>query len=359
MRIWAGIVVALGVAGGALAEPCGPGATLDYPLQTVLNIEAQGYVVTAIMTVDSDAFATAEEVMSALSSHWPAYLQALEAREAELPAALADLPYLIALGEVLAPPVDPFHVLAYGVQSAALPRMIEVAERRGLAEEAELLRLPMLAFPDWEEGPDARFRQSNSDDPDHRQWATDLAVNALSRAAPRVLAATEALIASDPAIAAEYEARRQATDAETRIQYLTHRLIVECLADWWTPDEADAAFAAMGQAQQDILLLHFFLAESYNGSAHQYFYNSSGTMAPQLVALLDRIGLPDHAAGIRQGMAVFPSPYPRDTDARREVMAGFTAADDDALYALTIWADDGEILTAMARIAEAAGLMPR
>jgi hypothetical protein len=119
------------------------------------------------------------------------------------------------------------------------------------------------------------------------------------------------------------------------------------------------AFAGMARTQRDILLLHFFLAESFNGSTHQYFYNSSGTMAPQLADLLDRIGLPDHAAGIRHGMSMFPGPYPRDTDARREVMLKFTEAQDEALYQLTVWADDGKVSEAMQRLVTEAGLMPQ
>ena len=56
---------------------------------------------------------------------------------------------------------------------------------------------------------------------------------------------------------------------------------------------------------------------------------------------------------------MFPVPYPRDTEARRAVMAGFTKAEDDALYDLNVWADDGIILDEMTLLARETGLMPR
>jgi Domain of unknown function (DUF4375) len=360
MRLWSGIVVALGLAGPGMADICGPGARVDYPLSAVLELEAQAYSTTAIMNTDFDALAPVEDAMTSFAAQWPAYVEALAARSAELPVALADLPYLIVLNEALLYP-DPFYSLTYLEQSAVLPRIIEAAERQGLSDVAKLLRLPMIEFPNWQEGPDARNQQSNTRISGPRRWAMQLAAASLHQAAPDILAAAETLIASDPVVAAEYEARRRATDDGARLSYLTYRLLEECegILNWWSPDEADLAFDALAGPQRDILLLHFFLAESFNGSSHQYFFNSSGTMAPQLAEALDRHGLPSHARAVRAGMAAFPGDYPRDTDARRDVMAGFTGAQDDLLYALTVWADDGLIDTAMVGIANRAGLMPR
>jgi hypothetical protein len=349
-------MVVLVLAGPLHAEICGPGARLDYPMSEVLTLEANGYVATAIMATDFDTVDPLAQVPYA-----SAYVTAVEARRRDLPPALADLPYLIALSDVAEYP-DPIYSLTYMAQSVILPQMIEALERQGMEPEAALLRAPMLAFPDWDAGPDARYRVAEAfghELPGLKGQALRLASDTLRRSASRIQMATEALLASDPKVAAEYAAKRQSTDADMRVQYLAYRLIVECLADWWTADEADVAFAGMARTQRDILLLHFFLAESFNGSTHQYFYNSSGTMAPQLADLLDRIGLPDHAAGIRQGMSMFPSPYPRDTDTRREVMLKFTEAQDDALYQLTVWADDGKVSEAMQRLVTEAGLMPQ
>lgn len=337
----------------AAADPCGPGAEIDYPLSAVLRDEALGYLVEAI---------TDKEVPpdpDPLLPYGSAYRLVLAGKAAALPDSLADLPYLIVLSEVSSYP-DPLTSLTYMAQSTVLPRIIAAAERHGLAAEARMLRVPMTRFPDWDSGTGARRDVLLRDGSAGLTGTAMRAAGAsLRRSAPAIRATTEALIASDPQVSRAYEARRQAADTDRRVNHLIAQLVTKCLADWWTPEEADSAFAAMGQAQAEILLLHFFLAESFNGSTHQYFYNSAGTMAPQLADLLDRIGLPDHAAGIREGMAMFPAPYPRDTDTRRDVMETFTDAEDEALYALTVWADDGMILDAMARLTDAAGLMPK
>lgn len=348
-----GAVVGAALTGPVVASPCDPGARLDYPLSAVLRDEATQYTIDAIMAEDVPPDA------DPILPYATAYRSGLAERAAALPPGLSDLPYLIALSDVASYP-DPIYSLAFSAQSTVLPEMIAAADRHGLSEEARLLRVPLAAFPDWDAGPSARSAALEGDGlGPMTEWAMDRASRSLHAAAPRITAATEALIAGDPKLAAEYETRRQSVTPERRVDHLVEQLVAECLADWWTPEEADAAFAEMAQPQSDILILFFFLAESFNGSTHQYFYNSSGTMALQLADLLDRIGLPDHAAGIRTGMAMFPAPYPRDTDARRAVMAGFTEAEDEELYALTVWADDGKVSAAMVQLAKDAGLMPQ
>jgi Domain of unknown function (DUF4375) len=353
MRAVRGLLVGVALAGPAVANPCDPGARLDFPLSVVLRDEATQYTIDAIMADDVPPDA------DPIQPYATAYRLGLAERAAALPPDLSGLPYLIALSEVASYP-DPLYSLLVAAQSAVLPEMIAAADRHGLPDEAKLLRVPLAVFPDWDAGPSARSAMLDGDGLGAlKEWAMDRSSRSLHAAAPRISAATEALIAGDPKLTAEYEARRQAVPPDRRIDHLVERLVAECLADWWTPEEADAAFAGMAQPQSDILILFFFLAESFNGSTHQYFYNSSGTMAPQLADLLDRIGLPDHADGIREGMAMFPAPYPRDTDARRDVMAGFTEAEDEALYALTIWADDSKVTEAMVRLAKDSGLMPQ
>jgi hypothetical protein len=353
MQLLHGFLVGVTLAGPVAASPCEPGARLDYPMSAVLRDEATQYTVDAIVADDVPPDA------DPLLPYATAYRLGLAERAAALPPGLSDLPYLIALSEVARYP-DPLYSLTYAAQSTVLPEMIAAAERHGLPDEAGLLRVPMVVFPDWDAGPSARTATMGGGGIGvMSEWAMDRASRSLNAAAPRTSAAVEALIASDPQLAADYEAQRQSVTPERRVDHLVERLVAECLANWWTPKEADAAFAGMAPAQSDILVLFFFLAESFNGSTHQYFFNSSGTMAPQLAEVLDRIGLPDHAAGIREGMAMFPTPYPRDTDARRDVMAGFTEAEDEALYALTIWADDGQVGDAMVRLATEAGLMPQ
>ncbi|MGL4238642.1 DMP19 family protein [Tabrizicola sp.] len=355
--MWARLVVVMAAAGMAEAGPCEPGAEVDYPLAWVLDMEAREYASSAILNSDLEMSDLADP-----AHHWPAYLAALEKRSAELPAALADLPYLIVLSDVL-DHLAPLSTLTFSQESAAMLRMAEALERQGLKAEAALLRTPMAVFPDWDAGPVARSRGLGSagwPPPGEIGEAINRAQESLKLAAPQIRAKTEALIANDVAVVAAYEAQRMKTDPETRLIYLSHLLRIECLpASWRTPEELDRAFAAMPRPQADILLLDFFLTDSDNSSMYDYFFNSTGGMAPQIAEVLDRIGLPDHAAGIRQGIAIFPEPYPRDIEARRDIMLSFTQAETGALRALNVWAYDGHVYAALLRLVEEAGLMPR
>jgi hypothetical protein len=71
------------------------------------------------------------------------------------------------------------------------------------------------------------------------------------------------------------------------------------------------------------------------------------------------MGLPEHAAAVQEGIGMFPNPYPRHLDARRDFMLSQGDAFDEALYALTSIVDDGAMHAAMLRIAREANILPR
>jgi hypothetical protein len=341
----------------ASADICGEGAKVEFPLSEVLQDEALGYLAKAFEMIDWTKADPQDMVVAEAE-----FAQVVAERSAALPPALADLPYLLVVNHEATFP-GALYALTFGTESTVLPEVVLALERQGLGPEAALARVPLMQFPDWAAGPGSRLQvlidAGEAWQSDPREMAIAAAEQALHAASPRLQDHVLRLIASDPKIAAEYEALRQAAEPDRRVDHLIWEVMSACMADWWTPEEADAAFAGMAEAQRDLLFMHFFLAESFNGSTHQYFFNSSGTLAPQLAEALDRAGLPDHAAAIRKGMAVFPAPYPRDTDARRAVMARFSTAEDDMLYDLTVWADDGMILDAMVKVATTAGILPR
>jgi hypothetical protein len=354
----AALALVVGLTGSiASADICGEGAKVEFPLSEVLQDEALGYLAKAFEMIDWTKADPQDMVVAEVE-----FAQVVAERSAALPRALADLPYLLVVNHEATFP-GALYVLTFGTESTVLPEVVLALERQGLGPEAALARVPLMQFPDWAAGPGSRLQvlidggEAWQSDP--REMAIAAAEQALHAASPKLQDHVQRMIASDPKIAAEYEALRQAAGPDRRVDHLIWEVMSACMASWWTPEEADAAFAGMAEAQRDVLLMHFFLAESFNGSTHQYFYNSSGTLAPQLAETLDRVGLPEHAAAIRKGMAMFPAPYPRDTDARRAVMARFSTAEDDALYELTAWADDGMILDAMAQVATKAGILPR
>lgn len=358
MRNVLAVVMIMGSTSTLSANICGPGARIDFPVTEIFRDEEAGYHLDAMGRSPSDGSG-----FGGLSTYARFYPQVLAERSAALPPELADLPYLAVLSTQLSFG-DPLQMLTYTPQSTVLPQIVAALERLGLTEAAEAARVPLEVFPGWEDGLTARLeevgRLGSSELGGARGERMRHGAERLRALGPEIAAAVEDLLGKDPTIAADYERRRLAVGDDRRIEYLVTRVVAECMAgSGWTPDEKDAAFARLAEPQRDLVLMYVFLLESYNGSIHQYFYNSSGTMAPQLAETLDRLGLPDHAAGIRKGMAVFPAPYPRDTEARRSVMAGFTEDEHEALYQLTYLADDGRILERMTKLARDTGLMPR
>lgn len=63
-------------------------------------------------------------------------------------------------------------------------------------------------------------------------------------------------------------------------------------------------------------------AEVYNGGFHQFFFNSTGVLAPEALAGFRAIGLHDWAALLDQAMGVFSTPYPRDQTERWRQFCG-------------------------------------
>jgi hypothetical protein len=61
---------------------------------------------------------------------------------------------------------------------------------------------------------------------------------------------------------------------------------------------------------------HWCHSEVCNGGFHQFFWNSTGVLAPEAVAGFHAIGLTTSAAVVAEAMQWFGVPYPRDRDER-------------------------------------------
>ncbi len=94
--------------------------------------------------------------------------------------------------------------------------------------------------------------------------------------------------------------------------------------DGWSDDGFDPSmsrwprdvqiFAAMGYGKSDI----------ENGGFHQFFGNSTGAFAPEMVEFCNRAGLDDVAATITEAMKMLGSPYPVDRASRQAALADIT-----------------------------------
>ena len=63
---------------------------------------------------------------------------------------------------------------------------------------------------------------------------------------------------------------------------------------------------------------HFCQSEVCNGGFDQFFWNSTGVLAPEAVEGFRQIGQSQVAALVESAMELLGSPYPRDRDERQE-----------------------------------------
>lgn len=345
------------LAGAGRADPCRAGATFHYPLAEALRREAIALHIAEYQRIDWSARAATGVFEPTGKEYREAVQEALEGLTPDR----RDMRLLALLDVAFADRGDSMIPATTLSVSAILDLLIETTARQGLHEHAAALRAAKTAYPRWETTPAKR----------RLQWSDRLgritnpalrdALRAASRrynaARPRPITRALALVRADPALLSHYEAIRSSADEATRMRYLMSR-IFPCLTEWSTPQKADAVLAQIARPQRDLILLEMFLGEAFNGSVHQYFFNSSGTLAPQLAETLDRHGLVEHAAAIRRGMGQYAAPYPRATPERRRQMRGFSVARDTALERLTSYADDGKIEALMLHIARDNTLLP-
>jgi hypothetical protein len=121
-----------------------------------------------------------------------------------------------------------------------------------------------------------------------------------------------------PALWQTIESKRGQLGEVGRLRYLNQALL-DRLQMWDKPDvEAAPALAALPLEQRTLAALSVFNAEFENGGVHQFFYNSSGVIAPEVHAALLEVGLERQAAIFKKGLDMLPGPYIRDTEKRRD-----------------------------------------
>lgn len=234
-------------------------------------------------------------------------------------------------------------------------RYLDLLDRRGLDEHARHLRALPPLFSPWDVTPEARRQQAYP--PGGPENAAITA--AMERihagfmaATPPLLDVAEALVRAD-ASWPHYAAWLARIDDGTKLVYLG-RQILRCVRVE-TPDD----LAALPRALADLWVLEVAIRQNNNGHFHQFVFNRSGAWLPDLIAVLDRLGLHVHAARFSGALKLFPGDYPRDQQTRRTIMAGFTEAQDTVLYDLTMWLDDQEVYDAMLGLARESDLLPR
>lgn len=82
-----------------------------------------------------------------------------------------------------------------------------------------------------------------------------------------------------------------------------------------------------------IYAVQFCQSEICNGGFHQFFFNSTGVLAPEAIEAFTRLGMPDTAQVVRQACERLESPYPRERSSRKALLNGINFRDlDDRFY---------------------------
>ncbi len=101
-------------------------------------------------------------------------------------------------------------------------------------------------------------------------------------------------------------------------------------------DDVVGALAALPPGMAQLLAAHWCQYEVLNGGFHQFFFNSTGVLAPEAVQAFRTIGLDAWADALVAAMAHFGAAYPRERDARTALLPRPGAFDslDRAFYAV-------------------------
>jgi len=98
--------------------------------------------------------------------------------------------------------------------------------------------------------------------------------------------------------------------------------IVVKLADAIFAKESHVGFVGLTPAEQTFWCIYWLQAEVDNGGFHQYFFNSAGDCAQDVVRALEVIGAPQTVTLVREAMSIFPSGVaPRDRVQRQEELS--------------------------------------
>ena len=92
------------------------------------------------------------------------------------------------------------------------------------------------------------------------------------------------------------------------------------LIDFTDPQAFAASTAIIPRGVVLLYATHLFLSEVHNGGFLQFFWNSTGLIAPEAMNGLITIGMPQLAALLQATAAPLGSPYPRDRDSRWDAL---------------------------------------
>ena len=137
---------------------------------------------------------------------------------------------------------------------------------------------------------------------------------------------SSAIVERTPALWQRIEASAPGSARLARLRHLNQAL-TRSINIWDKPDaEVAAQLAALPKEQRTLFAMEIFNAEFENGGVHQFFFNSSGAVAPEVYDAFVELGLDRQAAIFKRALDMFEQ---RTTRATWEGAAPSTSTTED------------------------------
>jgi hypothetical protein len=99
----------------------------------------------------------------------------------------------------------------------------------------------------------------------------------------------------------------------------------ETISIYGSAEEFAVQYAAAPKPSRVLFAAHWCQSEVSNGGLHQFFWNSTGILAPEAVAAFKDIGMPQLASVVERATQWFGVEYPRNKEARIALLDDFEA----------------------------------
>lgn len=104
----------------------------------------------------------------------------------------------------------------------------------------------------------------------------------------------------------------------SRDYWLLVEPVWDSLVQWDEISGFQSTFASTDLSARTLFAAHWLYTEVCNGGFHQFYWNSTGVLAPEAADAYSAMGMPRTAEVIRRSIAWFRTPYPRDRGSRIE-----------------------------------------
>jgi len=226
---------------------------------------------------------------------------------------------------------DGLHTFFYSEAGSAAPLMREALQKAGLTREFEIFNQAMALFgKDYPLDHAERTKFFGWSQPSTRIDAVTTMpapLNAFDHALfdlsdkfgqkPVFKKAIVAFVNSRPALWQSIETQRSRLNEPDRLSILTDTLwtAVDDLGGPYPDVERRLSFRS--KPQRALLVVSVFNDEFRDGGVHQFFYNSSGALAPDVYDAMLELRMTQQAEIFKRGLDMFGKSYIRDTEQRR------------------------------------------